>query len=62
MQRMHDSRCPPAYEADQWLILKLPSGRLDVFDVLHQSRLLKATTHILCVQNRLFILQVRAIK
>lgn len=57
MQRKHDRRCPPAYEADQRLLLKLPSGRLDVFDILHQSRLLKVTAHILCVQNRIFILQ-----
>jgi hypothetical protein len=57
MQRMQDCSCPPTYEADQRLILKLPSGRLDVFSVLHQSRLLPSTTtttpHLLCVKGQI---------
>lgn len=35
--------CPPTYKADQRLISKLPSGRLDAFNVLHKSRLLPPT-------------------
>jgi hypothetical protein len=53
MQRKHDCRCLLAYEADQRLVLKLPSGRLDAFDVLHQSRLLPSSVqqHIYFVQK-----------
>lgn len=42
-------RCLPAYEADQRLLLKLPSGRLDVFAFVEGNN-----THFVCTKSNIY--------